>query len=125
MAAVAHNCEPGTLLHECLESSPSIATLVVGIKPSDFTTIDLVNVFRLLKRYQLNYHTLPGSGEVIPGNTMTMSSYAGLVMPFSRNMRHYQLVGGSTGPGYSRLHLHLRNQMGKTTYLSPGIKAAI
>ena len=37
------------------------------------------DVFRLLKKYQMNYHVLPGSHKLVPGHTATMSSYAGTV----------------------------------------------
>ena len=36
--------------------------------------------YRFLKKYKFNYHLLEESDEVIPGHTMTMSSYAGTVM---------------------------------------------
>ncbi len=32
---------------------------------------------RLLKNYRLPYHLPGGSGEVVPGHTVSMSSYAG------------------------------------------------
>ena len=33
--------------------------------------------FRILKNYKLNYHILPDSSELVPGNQISMSSYAG------------------------------------------------
>ena len=33
--------------------------------------------YRVLKNYKLNYHILPHSSEIIPGNLISMSSYAG------------------------------------------------
>ncbi len=36
--------------------------------------------YRVLKRYSLNYHTLPGGNEVVPGHTLTMSSYIGTIL---------------------------------------------
>ena len=33
--------------------------------------------YRVLKNYKLNYHMLPGSSELIPATTISMSSYAG------------------------------------------------
>eukprot|EP00092_Neocalanus_flemingeri_P103749 GFUD01132792.1.p1 GENE.GFUD01132792.1~~GFUD01132792.1.p1 ORF type:complete len:465 (+),score=101.42 GFUD01132792.1:343-1737(+) len=36
--------------------------------------------YRFLKKYQLNYHVLPGSKEIVPGHTATMSSYAGTIL---------------------------------------------
>ena len=36
-------------------------------------------MFRLLKKYSLLYHTLPGREEEVPGHTVTMSSYAGTI----------------------------------------------
>jgi len=35
--------------------------------------------YRLLKKYQLSYHLLPGINELVPGHTATMSSYAGTI----------------------------------------------
>jgi len=35
--------------------------------------------YRFLKKYNLNYHVLPTSNEVVPGHTSTMSSYAGSI----------------------------------------------
>ena len=35
--------------------------------------------YRILKNYNLNYHLLPNSSNVIPGHTNSMSSYAGVV----------------------------------------------
>jgi len=35
--------------------------------------------YRYQKRYNLNYRTLPGSDELVPGHTATMSSYAGSI----------------------------------------------
>ena len=34
---------------------------------------------RLLKRYNLNYHRVSGGGELVPGHTVTMSSYPGTI----------------------------------------------
>jgi len=36
--------------------------------------------YRFLKKYQLNYHVLPSSKELVPGHTATMSSYAGTIL---------------------------------------------
>jgi hypothetical protein len=33
--------------------------------------------YKFLKNYQLNFHVVPGSPDVIPGHTISMSSYAG------------------------------------------------
>ena len=33
----------------------------------------------MIKRYELNYHSDSAMGEVIPGHTTSMSSYAGAV----------------------------------------------
>ena len=33
--------------------------------------------YRILKNYNLNYHVLPDSPKVIPGHTVSMSSYGG------------------------------------------------
>ena len=42
--------------------------------------IDLTTLyFRMIKRYELNYHSDSAMGEVIPGHTTSMSSYAGSV----------------------------------------------
>ena len=39
---------------------------------------NLINLLsRLLKHYELNFHVLPNSLELIPGRIMSMSSYAG------------------------------------------------
>ena len=37
--------------------------------------------YRLLKNYRLNYHVIPSSSVVIPGHTVAMSSYAGIMIP--------------------------------------------
>ena len=34
--------------------------------------------YRVLKNYNLNYHILPESSDLIPGNIISMSSYAGV-----------------------------------------------
>eukprot|EP00092_Neocalanus_flemingeri_P103747 GFUD01132790.1.p1 GENE.GFUD01132790.1~~GFUD01132790.1.p1 ORF type:complete len:586 (+),score=132.83 GFUD01132790.1:1-1758(+) len=36
--------------------------------------------YRFLKKYQLNYHVLPGSKEIVPGHTATMSSFSGTIL---------------------------------------------
>ena len=36
--------------------------------------------YRLLKNYNLNYHRLPNAKELVPGHTISMSSYAGVVL---------------------------------------------
>ena len=33
--------------------------------------------YKFLKNYQLNFHVVPGSEDIIPGHTISMSSYAG------------------------------------------------
>ena len=35
--------------------------------------------YRLLKNYRLNYHITPSSSVIIPGHTVAMSSYAGMI----------------------------------------------
>ena len=35
---------------------------------------------RFLKKYNLNYHTLPDNDEVVPGHTVSMSSYTGTIL---------------------------------------------
>ena len=35
--------------------------------------------YRILKNYNLNYHLLPNSSTLIPGHTISMSSYAGVL----------------------------------------------
>ena len=35
--------------------------------------------FRILKSYHFNYRRLPGAEEIVPGNMISMSSYAGTV----------------------------------------------
>ena len=36
--------------------------------------------YRVLKNYKFNYHILPESSELIPGSTISMSSYAGIAV---------------------------------------------
>jgi len=36
--------------------------------------------YRFLKKYNLNYHVLPGSKDLVPGHTASMSSYTGTIL---------------------------------------------
>ena len=36
--------------------------------------------YKFLKKYSFHYHTLPDSQELVPGHTMTMSSYAATIL---------------------------------------------
>ena len=38
------------------------------------------NYCRFLKKYNLNYHLLPDSSELVPGHTLTMSSYTATII---------------------------------------------
>ena len=38
------------------------------------------NDCRFLKKYNLNYHLLPDSSELVPGHTLTMSSYTATII---------------------------------------------
>jgi hypothetical protein len=49
-----------------------------------FRTVKIFNLlFRVLKSYNLNYHTLPDQKMLVPGTTLTMSSYIGTHFPVS------------------------------------------
>ncbi len=39
------------------------------------------SIFRFLKNYNLNFHLNPDSDKIIPGNTISMSSYSGKELP--------------------------------------------
>ena len=40
----------------------------------------IIRILRFLKKYQLNYHVLPSSHDLVPGHTATMSSYSGTIL---------------------------------------------
>ena len=66
--------------------------------------------FRFIKRYELNYHDL--SGSLIPGNQVTMSSYAGSIA----SLDDFYLVG--SGLAVTETSLFVYDRFGSNDVLS-------